>query len=262
MMYVHESNPAGGGPTVVLLHGGGVGGWSWRPVAERLSDYHLLVPDLPGQGRSVAEGPFTFERAAALIAALIRERAHGGRAHVAGLSLGAQTLVQLLVDAPEHVISAFASGTLVRRLPGVALMRPMLRLYAPFKNLPALIRANMRSLGVPLTYYAEFAEDTRTATVDSLASILAANMSFGLPDGLNNMKDGVNFPQALITVGQHEYGIMRRSAQDLVRKLPGAQGYIVQGAGHNWPIAAPELYERTLRAWITGAPLPAELVAL
>lgn len=262
MMYVQELNPAASAPTIVLLHGGGVGGWSWRSVAERLRDYHLLIPDLPGQGRSLAEGPFTFERAVTLVAGLIRGRAHGGKAHVAGLSLGAQTLVQLLADAPDTLLSAFASSTLVRRLPGAGLIRPMLWLYAPLKNLPALIRANMRSLGVPMEYYAEFAEDTRGATTDALASILSANMRFGLPAGLNNTQDTLHFPHALVTVGQREYGIMQRSARDLVARLPRGQGYVVRGAGHNWPITAPDLYARTLRAWISGAPLPAELVAL
>jgi pimeloyl-ACP methyl ester carboxylesterase len=262
-MYVQESGAASSAaPTIVLLHGGGVGGWSWRPVAERLDDYHLLIPDLPGQGRSGTEGPFTFDRAVTLVAGLIRDRAHGGKAHMAGLSLGAQTLVQLLADAPDMLLSAFASGTLVRRLPGAGLVRPMLWLYAPLKNLPALIRANMRSLGIPMEYYAEFAADTRGATTDALASILSANMSFGLPAELNNIRSTLSVPRTLVTVGQREYGIMQRSARDLVARLPRGQGYIVRGAGHNWPVAAPELYARTLRAWITGAPLPAELVAL
>ena len=91
-----------------------MGGWSWQPEIERLSDYHLLVPDMPGQGQSLSEGSFHFAEAAAKIAEMIRERAHGGKAHVAGLSLGAQTLIHLLAVAPEVVTSAFATGTLAR----------------------------------------------------------------------------------------------------------------------------------------------------
>jgi len=36
----------------------------------------------------------------------------------------------------------------------------------------------------------------------------------------------------------------------------------VKGVGHNWPISQPDLYTRTLRAWLSGAPLPVELKPL
>lgn len=38
-------------PTIVVLHGGGVGGWMWKPqIAQLEAGYHLLVPDLPEHG--------------------------------------------------------------------------------------------------------------------------------------------------------------------------------------------------------------------
>ena len=96
-LFVRESGPVSA-PTIVFLHGGGVSGWSWQPQIEAFPDYHLLVPDLPEHGRSLAEAPFTFPDAAARIADLIRDRGHDGRAHVIGLSLGAQTAIQLLAS--------------------------------------------------------------------------------------------------------------------------------------------------------------------
>ena len=48
-MYVQEVGPAGA-PTIVLLHGAGVGGWMWRDTIAALSEVHLLVPDMPEQG--------------------------------------------------------------------------------------------------------------------------------------------------------------------------------------------------------------------
>ena len=64
--------------TIVLLHGGGGAGWMWQPQIERLTDYHLLVPDLPEHGQSRAIQPFTFPDAAAQVAELIEAKAHGG----------------------------------------------------------------------------------------------------------------------------------------------------------------------------------------
>jgi pimeloyl-ACP methyl ester carboxylesterase len=57
-LYIQESGPATA-PTVVFLHGGGGAGWMWQPQIEQLGDYHCLVPDLPEQGQSVNEKPFT-----------------------------------------------------------------------------------------------------------------------------------------------------------------------------------------------------------
>ena len=77
-LFIRESGPVSA-PTIVFLHGGGVSGWSWQPQIEAFPDYHLLVPDLPEHGRSLAEAPFTFPDAAARIAGLIRDRGHAGR---------------------------------------------------------------------------------------------------------------------------------------------------------------------------------------
>ncbi len=132
--------------TIVLLHGGGGAGWMWQPQIERLTDYHLLVPDLPEHGQSRDIQPFTFAAAAAQVAEFIKTQAHGGRAHIVGLSLGAQTTVQLLSWSPDVIDHAVVSGALVRSIPGVGLTRVMTQLYWPFRNAAWLIRANMKSL--------------------------------------------------------------------------------------------------------------------
>jgi len=255
-LYLYESGPAIA-PTIVLLHGGGVGEWSWKPQIEALADYHLLVPDLPEQGRSLAERPFTLPDAAARVADLIRERGHGGRAHVVGLSLGAQTIVQLLATAPEVVDHAMLSGALVRGLPGASLVRPTIAAYMPFRNIPALVRANMWSAGIPPAYYEQVAEETRRLTVDSMTHVLVANMTFRLPAGLARVTSPV-----LVTVGEREYGMMRRSARDIAAAIPGARACLVKGAIHNWSLQKPGLFTATIRAWINDQPPPGELIPL
>ncbi|HWQ21692.1 MAG TPA: alpha/beta fold hydrolase, partial [Clostridia bacterium] len=144
-MYVQEVGPAGA-PTIVLLHGAGVGGWMWRDTIAALPDVHVLVPDMPEQGQSHDAGLFSIAGTARLVADLIAERAHGGEAFVAGLSLGAQVTVALLGCRPGVVLGAFASGTLVRPIAGVGLVSAMLPLYMPMRNARWLVRANMKAL--------------------------------------------------------------------------------------------------------------------
>ncbi len=112
-------------PTICFLHGGGVSGWMWCPQVEALQDtYHCLIPDMPEHGLSAAIRPFTIADTARRMAEFIRERAHGRRAHVIGLSEGAQVVVQLLGSAAEVVDHAIISSALVHPLPGVGLLGP------------------------------------------------------------------------------------------------------------------------------------------
>ena len=248
MLHFTEYGPTDA-PTVLLLHGGGGSGWTWRAVAERLSEYRCVVPDLPEHGRSAEIGPFTMKRAALEIAALIE--ASGSRANVVGLSLGGQVAVQLLATRPDLVERAVVSGTLVRPYSGLGLIAPLIelsiRLYMPLKDRDFWIRANMRSYGFPAEFEPEFRADTRLIRPDSFARLMRANLDFRLPVDLARAT-----APTLVIAGERELGAIKRSARDLVAALPNARGVIARGLGHNWPVAAPDLAAATIRAWLAG----------
>ena len=266
---VCECGPASA-PTICFLHGGGVSGWMWRPQVEALQDsYHCLIPDLPEHGRSAAIRPFTIADTARRLAVLIRERAHGGCAHVIGLSEGAQVAVQLLGDAAEVVDHAIISSALVHALPGVGLLGPralaltFTLLAAPFQGSDTYIRLNMRyGNAIPDQYFSEVREDTRRMTAASFTHMILENQRFRMPTGL----DQVQVP-VLIVAGQHELPVVRRSARDLAATLPAGQGYLVAfgkraAEEHCWNLHRPELFNAVTRAWLTDQPLPAGLIPL
>lgn len=265
-LYVEEHGPADA-PTIVLLHGGGGAGWMWKPqVAALAADFHLLVPDLPEQGRSTDAGPFTMPAAAAQVADLIRSRAHGGVAHVVGLSEGAQVVVQLLADAPEVVASAIASSALVFPIKGAgwASSPTVLGLtydtsIGPLRNWDWWVRTNMRSAaGVPDAYFDDFRQSFRTLTKSGFVDLMVANQTFRLPAGL----DRVSAP-VLAVCGHGEYEAMRRSTVAVAAAIPGAQACEVVhevkmslAQEHNWNMTAPELFNAMVRAFVTGGTLP------
>jgi pimeloyl-ACP methyl ester carboxylesterase len=264
-LFIQEAGPADA-PTLIFLHGGGGAGWMWAAQIEALAnDFHCLVPDLPGHGRSDRMA-FTIEDAAQQIENLILKRAHHGTAAVVGLSLGAQVLVQLLATAPQVVNRALISSALLHPvgmawLSSPSMLRWTYRLgVAPFKGSAWYTRLNMRSAaGVPDRYFTQFNEDYQRMTADSFAQITSQNMRFSLPTGVKQAVMPV-----LVVVGQREYKVMQQSARELVAALPNARGLIVDvghtmAENHNWNLNAPELFTRLVRAWMTDQALPKEL---
>jgi pimeloyl-ACP methyl ester carboxylesterase len=254
-LYVRETGPVSA-PTIVLVPGGGIGGWFWTPQIERLPEYHLLVPDMPEQGRSLSEGPFTVADGAERLAGLIRCRAHGGRAHLAGISLGAQTVVRVLATTPELVDHALVSSANVRGLPGARWLKPYFRTMMPFRAVPWLVRLGMRSSGVPMQFYEDVLREAQETTLDSLTHVTMASLDFRIPAGLDRVRCPV-----LVVAGDKEPGLMRASARELAAAIPGAQGRLVKKGIHAWNLQYPDLFTTVLRAWITDQPLPEGLIA-
>jgi pimeloyl-ACP methyl ester carboxylesterase len=256
-LYTQEIGPTTAA-TIVFLHGGGVGGWMWKPqIASLQNDYHLLIPDLPEHGRSRDVIPCTLQNAAAQVAELIQTRAHGGRAHVVGLSLGAQTTIELLSQAPELIDHAIASGPLMRPLPGIGTTNLMAKMYWPFRNMKWLVKWNMRGLGVPAEYFEDFRRDTAALTIDGFVRMTLANGNNHVPPNLQR----VTVP-TLLLVGEKELKIMKESVRDLLAVMPSARGYVVSSAIHNWSLQLPDLFTQTVRAWIMRQELPRALAGL
>lgn len=264
-LYVDEQGPADA-PTIVFLHGGGGAGWMWKPQVEALSgESHLLVPDLPEHGRSMADAPFTIAGAAAAVADLIRTRAHGGHAAVVGLSEGAQVTLALLATAPKLVDHAIVSSALVRKMPGAWMMTPGVAYWTfllstePFKKSEWWMRANMKgAAGVPEEYVDDFRATFRATTAASFSHVIAENQAFRLPAGLERVTAPV-----LAVCGHGEYDVMRRSTADVAAAIPGAQarevfhtGKVSVAAEHNWNMTEPALFTEMVRAWTRGEALP------
>jgi len=266
-LYVYEKGPASA-LTIVFLHGAGGSGWMWQPQLDAMTDFHILVPDLPEHGQSAEIKPFSIHDSAVRVAELIRTRAHGGKAHIVGLSEGAQIALALLAQNPQLVDRAIISSALVRPIPGANLMSPGLIAFCvkwfvePFKNMDWWIRINMKySAGIPEKYYPQFKKDFQSLTGDFFAHIIVENQRFRLPDGLER----VSVP-TLVVAGKKEYGVMRQSVRDITNTIPTAKGFLVEhlrklslAEEHNWNMTAPDLFTQMVRAWITDHPLPAEL---
>ena len=255
-LFVRESGPVGA-PAIVFLHGGRMSGWCWQPVVERMQQYHCLVPDLPQFGKSFQQGPFEMGRAADAVAELIRSRVGAGRAHVVGLSLGAQVGMQLLTSDSKLVDRAVLCGTVINTKAGVELMQ---HLAVPLARTTWFRRAirrrwNARHGGIPAAGLDDYRDDVNLITGAQFAHIVAASARFTLPDRL----DELDTP-ALFLTGDKETRLAQRSAAALAQKMPNGVDRAASGMRHDWPLRYPDLFSRTVDGWLSGTALPREIV--
>jgi len=255
-LYLRETGPSDA-HTILLLHGGGASSWTWEPVVELLPDFHCLVPDLPAHGQS-RNGRFTFQGAVDQLGALVEEHAPGQEVSLVGLSLGAQIGLSMLAEAPRRYKSAILSGLLAEPMTWVnGLIDIATRIYMPFRNIPWLVRANMKYIGVPDRYYLQFAENTRELTGEVFTDMMRANLAYEQPEHL----DAVQTP-TLILAGEKEERAIFRSARAIRKNFTEAKAMMVEGAIHNWLLQKPDLFAQVIRDWIEGQPLPPQIKPL
>jgi pimeloyl-ACP methyl ester carboxylesterase len=109
----------GAGAPVVLLHGPIANASHWMRVIPALTRHHrVVVPDLPGHGASIVEGPLTSESVMAWLDALI-ERTCASPPALVGQTLGGAIAARFASAHGERVRSLVLADTL-----GLAPFRP------------------------------------------------------------------------------------------------------------------------------------------
>lgn len=133
----------GQGPPLLLLHAFGLSGKAWDPfVADFADDYTLIIPDLPGHGRStVPLEPWRSRTVAAQVVALLDELEFE-QVMAVGHSAGATTLLHIAISVPDR-IGAMILVSQAHRLPVAA--REAVRVYPDFEDLPDASQALLAS---------------------------------------------------------------------------------------------------------------------
>ncbi|KAI1136448.1 alpha/beta-hydrolase [Hypoxylon sp. FL0543] len=248
--------------TVVMLHVLLSSHLEWAHCWPQLSEYHLLIPDLPQHSRSRHVGPFSFALAADLVAEMIREHAHDGRAHLVGLSTGGYVAMELIRRHPDVVLSAFVSNAVpvndlwksLNSQPKLAHIGLAVLLHSPksllfkatgwapeFQNdelLKEIKRNNTSRL------YEAGARDTGSWSRDDMAEVAKRDKRIILVVG--GKQDNVE--------GTREMGQLLQSMGSTDGKQ--SRAFVVRDAIHAWNLQFPQLFARGIRACIENTPLP------
>jgi pimeloyl-ACP methyl ester carboxylesterase len=244
-------------PTVVLLHGAGTSGWMWAKQVRALApDLHVLVPDLPGHGKSNTHPWTSIADTAGLVAEMIASRAPEGSAHVVGLSLGGYVGVHLAATAPKRVVGATVSGVNILPFPNPGRMRLMGRLMAPVMTWGPMLRANARALKVPAEEFDGYRNAARAMTRDAFRKVNEEVMDFRVPAEAASSSCPI-----LAVAGENEHDLIKRSLTGIAAAFASGEARLVPGVGHGWNGEKPELFTAMIRSRVLDEPLPSELLS-
>lgn len=253
-LYVDETGTRGT-PSIVFLHGVGTSGWMWWRQTAAFADYHCLNVDLSGHGKSSAVRWVSFADAADQVAAMIRERASEGRAHVVGLSLGGHVALLLLERHASLVEHALVSGVTAAPMPNRRLLKPQVWMMSTARKSRWLVDRQARALGLPPEQQAAFIDNFLSMSMSTYEQIAKEAAYSTVSPALAQ----VTTPTLLIA-GSRETAIIRDAVRVIATLMPHAQGRLAPNVGHGWNVEAPQLFNATMRAWVTGGRLPEVLL--
>ncbi len=240
-------------PAILFLHGSPLSGRMWQPQLESLAEFYCLAPDLPEHGLSAGIAPFDMDDTVRRLAQLIKTASPSGRAHVVGLSFGGVVAQALLSQAPEVVQSALLSGTAARAgKTFLAVMKLYLEINKPFLALlpPAWISALFKwQFGIPDAYAPQMTEDIQKVHGQALARLVLTTYA-------DIQTPAQTSAPVLVVVGEKETPAAKSMARRLKQMIAGSRGVVAPAGSHVWNLQQPELFNRLLRAWVAGQPLP------
>ncbi|WP_233354850.1 alpha/beta fold hydrolase [Paenibacillus sp. JZ16] len=251
-LYIKESGNKQAARMIVFLHGGGVSGWMWSKQIPFFENSFCLIPDLPGHGRSPGNPPFSICRTAEQLNEVISTKADGREIVVFGFSLGAQILVEMICQRPGLIDYAIVNSALLRPMPtALKLIEPSVRISFPLTRYRWFSRWQASTLYVNEVDFEQYYAETLNMKREMLVSVLKENMSYSISPRIQE-----STTKLLVTVGEKERGIVKKSAEDLVQLSENADGIIFPGVGHGIPLADPALFNRVVNHWLNTGTIP------
>lgn len=229
----HETTGPAGTTPLLLLHGGGVAGWMWEPLRCHLGPgRRVIVPDLPGHGRSATADFVSHDETAAALVPLLEQETRP--ATVVGFSLGAQLAVLLAARRPDLVADAVVISAQAEPLRAVGPTLALLRLTAGLARSERFARLQARELFIPEALLPRYLETSAALSRTTLLRAVEENLRFTPPPAWR-----AHPGTALVLVGTEEKPLMRRSAALLNRAHAGSTLEVVEGCGHGIPLQRP-----------------------
>ncbi|SFF66721.1 2-hydroxy-6-oxonona-2,4-dienedioate hydrolase/4,5:9,10-diseco-3-hydroxy-5,9,17-trioxoandrosta-1(10),2-diene-4-oate hydrolase [Actinacidiphila alni] len=261
----------GEGPPVLLLHGGGPGASGVsnyaRNIAELATEHRVIVPDLPGYGRSTkgVDGTDPFGCLADGVRGLLDEL-NLDRAHLVGNSYGGAAALRLALDTPDRVDRLVLMGPggigTTRALPTPGL-NSLLDYYSGDGPSRQKLEKFIRN------YLVFNAADVPDAAIDeryraSIDPEVIASPPLRRPSGLNSLRtvwkmDFTRDPRlsrlpvpTLVLWGAQDRVNRPSGGPMLAERMPNCDLYLVANTGHWVQFERAELFNRLCTDFLAG----------
>lgn len=243
---------------IMFLHGGGVSGWMWDNQVQYFTNYHCIVPDLPEHGLSKDGNEFSIKGCAEHLINLIEEKAKGKKVILVGFSLGSQVIIQMISIKPNLFDYAIINSALVRPMASAKmLIQPTIRLSFPLIKYRWFSKLQAKTLYVSENYFDKYYEESCQMEADTLVRVVQENMSFQIPKSFEKGSGKI-----LVTVGEKEKAVMKKSAKDIVEANKNCIGIIIPNIGHGLSMAMPDFFNRMVDAWINEGDIPKDCTVI
>ncbi|SAL80804.1 Alpha/beta hydrolase [Caballeronia arvi] len=238
---------SGNGRPLVLVHGGGAGadGWgNWSScIARFATNFRVIVPDMPGFGRSAKPSPavYPYDQAsrnrhlAGFLTALnLRD------VDLIGNSMGGATSLGLVIDHPEKVRRLVLMGSA-----GLAISNPNPELRARLTSYDHThdgMRRLMRALGGPHFPIDEEMVAYRYALVSTPEARAAMDAVRGGKLTYDDAKiSGVKTPTLVVGGKEDQVAVLART-YGYLELLPNSWGFVLPHVHHWVMMEAPEAF--------------------
>jgi pimeloyl-ACP methyl ester carboxylesterase len=238
---------AGTGHPLLLLHGWGATKELMLPIAQRLTGYRVIVPDLPGFGAT--EPPpraWGVDDHSAWVIALL-DRLGVERTHVVGHSHGGRIAIALAATRPERVDKLVLTDS--------AGIRPRhgLRYHWRVRTFK-LLRAAARSPLMPAAIRRaaeQRAERRGSADYRAASGTLRATMVRLVNADMRPQLAALQAPTLLIW-GAHDEETPPSDARTMERLIPDAGLVMLEGSGHFAYAEQPDRFCRIVDVFLGG----------
>jgi 3-oxoadipate enol-lactonase len=212
----------GTGLPLVLLHAYPLQGEMWRGELERLgSRMHVIVPDLPGFGKSARQAKPSIPQMAQAVSELLDSLSVEIPVVMAGLSMGGYVAFEFYRQFPNRVM---ALGLFSTRASGDT---------PEIKRGRALSEKKIRREGLDRVTKMVLSNE-RNGVADSLMAMAQRRDSTGLLSSL--------LCPTLILAGDEDSFIPVEESQAMADLIPNAQFEVIEHAGHLINLENPEVF--------------------
>jgi pimeloyl-ACP methyl ester carboxylesterase len=235
-------------PTMIFIHGGGLSDWSLTPIVREFQkNFHVITPIIDGHGEAALDTFISISDSATKLIHYIDANCNGQVFAIAGLSIGAQIVTEMLSQRDNIALYAMIESALVYPLKGItSLTVPTYQLCYGLIKQRWFSKLQANSLCVPTNMFEIYYQDSLHMSKESLINITLSNGTYDLKESIANTKAKV-----LIVVGEKEITIMKKSAQRLHETIPGSEIYIAPGMKHGEiSLKHPQKYIDLLRTFV------------